>query len=771
MDTKPTLPFGETKLSNLPDEMKQTEQWVYYRLQQIAGRSKPAKMPYSPNGSKWQKADTTDPKTWGTFEQAVAACSMYEGTGIGFVFSKDDPYVGIDLDGCIDRETGAIEEWAEEIISRVDTYTELSPSGTGVHLFVRGWLGDGRNRRGGIELYEQGRFFTVTGQMLAGCPSSIENRQAELMGLQAQITEVVRPRNATAGSTIATNATVPTDKVKSPAKSDEQVLTLARNSRYAAEFVRLWAGTIEAGRSSSEAEYHLCRHLARHTTDREQIDRLVRRSGLCRDKWLDRRDYRSRTIENAIANVRNATKQNDVNTASPDIAAQPEFPSNEERSNEPAKTPGPTEAAAEPERRTSGISSVNPVGEEWPDPPGEAAYYGITGKFVELAGAHTEADPAALAVTLLTAFGGAIGEGPYTLVGATKHSPRIFTTLVGKSSKARKGESLSPVRALLSTADADWSSRRILNGLSSGEGLITAVRDRVEKTQPVKGTAGAYETVVVDEGVDDKRLLVVEPEFARVLQVMQRQGNSLNSVLRDAWDRGDLGVITKSPVRATGAQITILGHITVEELRRELTETDSANGFANRFIWLAVRRAREIPRPKPFEGPAVDAMALELADTLDYARAVRMMDFDAEADELWREIYHDLSAEKEGLFGAIVGRAEAQVLRLSMLYALLDRSSTIRAQHLVSALELWGYAERSALHIFGGATGNPVADTIYRNLKERGPLRRTELSRLFSNHVPAERIEAALLTLVEGGKARTETLGSGGRPVEMWSAV
>lgn len=139
-------------------------------------------------------------------------------------------------------------------------------------------------------------------------------------------------------------------------------------------------------------------------------------------------------------------------------------------------------------------------------------------------------------------------------------------------------------------ADPRWVDERVLNGLSSGEGLIHAVRD------PVVSRDKTGEKVVLDDGVEDKRLLVMEPELAGVLKVMSREGNTLSPVIRQAWDEGTLQTLTKnSPTRATDAHVSIVGHVTKAELLRHLTETEAANGFANRFLWLLVKRSKELP--------------------------------------------------------------------------------------------------------------------------------------------------------------------------------
>ena len=141
--------------------------------------------------------------------------------------------------------------------------------------------------------------------------------------------------------------------------------------------------------------------------------------------------------------------------------------------------------------------------------------------------------------------------------------------------------------------DDSWVSSRVQSGLSSGEGLIWAVRDPIEKQKPVreKGHGVDYETVIEDHGVDDKRLLVVESEFANTLKVIKREGNTLSPTVRQAWDSGILNTMTKnSPAKATDAHVSILGHITSHELR--FGGTEAQNGFANRFLIACAKRSQ-----------------------------------------------------------------------------------------------------------------------------------------------------------------------------------
>ncbi|MFH1738228.1 MAG: hypothetical protein ABIH23_04420, partial [bacterium] len=196
----------------------------------------------------------------------------------------------------------------------------------------------------------------------------------------------------------------------------------------------------------------------------------------------------------------------------------------------------------------------------WPqvDP---AAYHGLSGEFVRIIEPHSEADPIAIQAQLLTIFGNMIGRNAHYRVEGDRHYTNIFTSLIGNTSKARKGTSYGQTRRIFESVEADYFKNNVAHGLSSGEGLKFAVRDAVEKA---KGK-------VADNGIEDKRLLVVEQEFAQVLKVLQREGNTLSPTIRCAWDTGNLRTLTKTdPIIATGAHISIISHITCDELKKHL---------------------------------------------------------------------------------------------------------------------------------------------------------------------------------------------------------
>ena len=413
---------------------------------------------------------------------------------------------------------------------------------------------------------------------------------------------------------------------------------------------------------------------------------------------------------------------------------------------------------------------------QWPAPIDEAAYYGLAGDIVRTLGPQTEADPVALLVHILVSVGNLVGRGPHFRVGGTSHHANENAIFVGKTSSARKGTAKSDTFNLLGSIDPAWVENRVMSGLSSGEGLIWAVRDEIEKQEPVRGkakTITGYQTVIVDKGVDDKRLLVIEPEFASVLRVSSRDGNTLSTVYRQAWDSGHLRVLNKnSPVKATGAHISIIGHITRDELLMELSNNDKANGFGNRNLWLCVKRSKFLPDGGDWDSLELGPLTSRLRQVFEFGRPVGEMHRDAEARAMWHAVYPQLSGERQGLFGSLTSRAEAHVLRLSCIYALLDRSKVVQRCHLEAALALWKYCEDSARFIFGDALGNHVADQILKAIG-RAPegLTRNDLRDLFGRHRSSEEIGVALQILGDRNLVECEKEDTGGRPVERWFAT
>jgi len=419
------------------------------------------------------------------------------------------------------------------------------------------------------------------------------------------------------------------------------------------------------------------------------------------------------------------------------------------------------------------VSAIIDPGDRWPT-LNKAALYGLAGEIVQLFEPHTEADPVGLLVSFLSEAGAMVGRAPHLILDGGYHPLLFWPVTVGSTSKSRKGTSDRRIKHFAAMSDPAWTRGEYKGTLSSGEGLAFAVRDAQYKDEPVKKggqPTGETMTICIDPGVTDKRLILVQSEFGVVLRVMERDGNSLSGVLRNAWDGDDLTPMTKANrVKATAPHIAIVGHVTKDELLRNLTATESTNGFANRFVWFLVRRSKELPFPSAPLMNDLELLAGRTGKILQQARgfgAITMADL---AKEAWTAIYHDLSADRPGMAGSLLARGEAQVMRLAALYACLDGQATIDLVHLKAALALWQYAESSTKMIFGQSLGNPTADRILQELQSRGDLADSQISDVFGRHVSATKLELAKTALLTAGLAHCVSIETGGRPRIVWRA-
>jgi hypothetical protein len=364
-------------------------------------------------------------------------------------------------------------------------------------------------------------------------------------------------------------------------------------------------------------------------------------------------------------------------------------------------------------------------------------------------------------------FGSVIDRGVWCLGGNDIHHGNLSGVLVGATSKARKGTSAAVVRQLMKHVDGLWLDTCVHSGLSSGEGLIWQIRDEV--------TNGNGKVIV--DGVLDKRLMIDAREFSSALTVMKREGNTLSYVICDGWDGRPLQAMTKnSPARCAKPHLSISAHITGDALRRDLDDISMANGFANRFLFACVKRSKELPFGGNANPEAVEALANKIQKRfLDDYQVEKQITMDESVKEIWGPIYHDLTTDKPGLFGAITARGEAQVVRLMLLYAVLDGSDQIRLPHLKAALAVWRYCEDSVRYIFGNSIGDPIADAILRALRSSSDsMSRTDLHQLFRRNLSAERLEKALALLEGYGfvqRAEHSSGPLGGRPTEKWHAA
>jgi len=290
----------------IPEDLREREQWVCWREEDRDG--KPTKIPVTPGTGAF--ASSTDPETWASFETALEYTETEHADGVGFVFTDDDPIVGVDLDDCRDPETDDVDDAALDIIERLDSYTEVSPSGTGYHVLIRGELPEGRNRRGSIELYDTARFFTVTGDHVERTPTRVARRQDALVAIHreyVQDTDNDAASNSEHRDTADDQSPTTETAAVDVDLDDENLLEKARAASNGEKFERLWNGNTVGYDSQSEADMALCCLLAFWTGgDPTQMEQLFRQSGLHREKWdevhyADGSTYGEKTIERAIA--------------------------------------------------------------------------------------------------------------------------------------------------------------------------------------------------------------------------------------------------------------------------------------------------------------------------------------------------------------------------------------------------------------------------------------------------------------------------------------
>jgi len=312
MTTRNTIHSNVIELSHIRNESLLTEYqdencWLCWRYKENDDAEKPRKVPVDPRTERI--ADGTDPAVWTDYNTAQTCYDQDKSdiSGLGVALGFGD-LVGVDLDNCRNSKTGDVEEWAKDIVETLDSYAEVSPSGTGLHVLVEGALpNDARNRQkdiastlsrfdeAEIEIYDSTRYFTFTGDHVKGTPTSIKSRPSELLNIHDEYVGTEDNRGESSTSEPETDLNL----------NDEELLERAKDAENGDTFERLWNGdTSLYDNDHSRADMALLQHLAYWTQcDPQQMERMFSQSGLGRrDKWRDREDYRERTIRKAVEN-------------------------------------------------------------------------------------------------------------------------------------------------------------------------------------------------------------------------------------------------------------------------------------------------------------------------------------------------------------------------------------------------------------------------------------------------------------------------------------
>ncbi len=403
------------------------------------------------------------------------------------------------------------------------------------------------------------------------------------------------------------------------------------------------------------------------------------------------------------------------------------------------------------EERTKSEAPLTPK----PDP---VMFAGILGEMVWAADPTTEADPVGVYVSLLAKAGAAIGRNPYVQIGNTRHPLIICPLLFGQTGSGRKGEATQTAATFFRRACPD-AAEFTVTGLSSGEGLIERIRDTRDEND--------------DGGTEDKRLLVIEPEFVQVMARAKREGSTLAAVLRQVWDGIALSVLNRSHLRASDSHVVIIGHITPGEFRIKLAESDMAGGTYNRFLPIYVERSKRLPLPPGLDPDTVAQLSAKLSDGIKKASGVGQIGLDKGAMKLWEsQVYEELTTydDESAAYTQFTQRAAPYCRRIAALQAALDGRDQASRDDIAAARALVRYAGDSARFVLGRTARNPQLDRIRRALDAAGPdgMTRSEISGLFSRNVQAAALDALLAELTADGTYEESERRTGGRPAAIY---
>lgn len=402
--------------------------------------------------------------------------------------------------------------------------------------------------------------------------------------------------------------------------------------------------------------------------------------------------------------------------------------------------------------------------------PDQGCYYGVAGRFARDACIQSEADPIGVLIHLLTWVGAYFGNKAVLHLGDVDAPPRLFS-VTASTSGGGKGTAAAPVRKLM----LDYVNNRLKKmglspalyrdgPMSSGEGLAWAVRDPAD-TQDEDGNP-------VDQGVTDKRLMILEEEFAAVLQAARREGNTVSPAIRRFWDSGSFSPLTKNNrVTVTDAHVCFVGHITYEELVKRLERSEYSSALASRIIWVCVRRPKIVPIPESIPSGRMAHYADMIAKSIEFAGNVDGLSLSAESLEIWAELAVSLAKEASPMSE----RARVQVLRMACIFALLDCTHQVEPQHLEAAANIWRYSVGSIAYIF---ENDESEDThkLLAALRKHGGLTTTQIRvSVFQQNIKSADMNTLLKTLEAQGKIKRTVQrrrdGKGGKPATIFELI
>lgn len=435
------------------------------------------------------------------------------------------------------------------------------------------------------------------------------------------------------------------------------------------------------------------------------------------------------------------------------LAAQAEAWDREARVDGAAIRVMVAELNAKIQARKSGDQDEDALPEKWPEAPDPVVYHGLAGDIVTSIMDETEADPVGLLAGLLTIYGTMVGDAGSMHAGGWQHA-NLFTVQVGPTSAGRKGTTFGNLSEVMGKVERDWGKELMVAGLNSGEGLIRHLKQQPEGHTP--------------------RALIYESEFVRLLRVMSWEGNTLSPILRSAWDGVNLGraVAAKAEV-VMSHHVGLLANVTESEVREVFKSSDQANGFGNRFLWIATRRTKLLPKTRPLS-PMLEDERLHMLAALQFGREYRTYEWEQDAEKRWNDFYRE--PEGWGMWGAMTRRRQPTVIRLCLAYTMLNREVRISLKTLEAAIALVNYSERTVAYLFGHSTGNRNADLLLGELRRGGEMDWYTASHGFLRIHKAPEMAEVVRVLRDAGLVTVRTVANnrekgGGRPSRWITAV
>jgi hypothetical protein len=422
----------------------------------------------------------------------------------------------------------------------------------------------------------------------------------------------------------------------------------------------------------------------------------------------------------------------------------------------------------------------------FPDPMRKEAFHGIVGQVVELMAQHCESSLESLLVQFLVTSGNILGRSVYVYAGGPWLFPNEFTICVGVTARGRKGTAWRMNEHLFEVVAPDWNKDCTDSDVQTGEGIVYKIRDEVrgfeKRGRKKKGFSPDEEPeeIVLDPGVSDKRLLIIEEEFSYVLKMARRQGNTLTEVYRKSWDspRALRNSNKNSRLIASDPHVSLIAHGNRDELLATISDIELSNGFANRILWCATKRRVIMPDAEYLDWERHQELIEKLnvvfkqyfANTDEPVRFRRT----PAAHELWRQLYRKLNSQEHVSFiDGVLVRDTSHLLKLAMIYAVLDQSREIDVVHLNAALAVCDYSQASARWLFCERTGNRLANTIFWALvrNPEGMSRDRIIDDVCYRNTPKIQLDQALEALAKNNMARMELRKvEKGRKIEMWFA-